>query len=337
MLIIFFVYQQIDVLDDFNEPKKPAVAKPSAETPLSAEGVDEEEIMKLLEAEMMANLLCSDEGSQGKEPTGTTAAAAGGGGAKDIPNIPKNLSETFDKELQKRGISMESLIKGLGGAEEAGAGKNEAATSSAAAEASTESDAISEEAIIKLMMKSMENSKGEYDMKGVEDLLKDIHNKEAAAAAGGTEGGNFQDTIQRTLERMQESGDKATAAAASTDSDGLSEEMMGKILMNLLNENGEGNMDELEDMFKGVIKDISNKEMLYEPMKDYHAKYGPFLEANKDKLPPEDLARYETQARIVTEIVEKFDEEGYSDSDPECLAFIWDHMQQVFIFYPPLH
>ncbi|KKA17687.1 hypothetical protein T310_8369, partial [Rasamsonia emersonii CBS 393.64] len=92
---------------------------------------------------------------------------------------------------------------------------------------------------------------------------------------------------------------------------------------------------DLNKMFMGMMEQLSNKEMLYEPMKELHSKFGPWLEENRTKVSAEDLARYETQARVVREIVAKFEEEGYSDDKPECRAYIWDRMQEVdraFIF-----
>ncbi|OKL60298.1 hypothetical protein UA08_04071 [Talaromyces atroroseus] len=282
-----------DVLDDFNKPKQAtsetiAVAdssKPTAthtpDTPqaatLDTNGIDEE-FMKQLEADMMANLLGGGDSS-------------GKGKASDIPNaggdLPVDMEKEFEalsKEFQDQGLSMESLFKSL--IDSAGDAEKKEGTGSST-----------------------------------------VGTEQATAAAGG-EGDTFQDTIQKTLKRMQESGDKATATAAASgmESDDQSAEMLEN-LMKLLN--SESDPNQLETMLNSIVHDISNKEMLYEPMKDYNEKYGPWLKENKGKVPPEDFARYENQARIVREIMEKFDEEGYSDKDPECLAYIWDHMQQM--------
>lgn len=284
---LIIIVSKTEVLDDFNGPKE--AANVSSDTPRGSTGlgdVDEEELMKQLEADMMANLLGGLTGSKadkGKTPTATTT----GTGSQTIPEDADLLTGVADteledlasklKELQAGGFDMDDFLKGVLGSEGLGAGKSNAAGNS---------------------------------------------------AAGIERGETFQDTIDRTLERMQESGDKATAEATKPDL--MNEESIGQFLK-LLNTSVEsgGDANDIEKMFDSLVKEMSNKEMLYEPMKDHHAKYGPWLEENRSKVSPEDLIRYETQARLVKEIVEKFEEKDYSDEKPECLEYIWNRMQQV--------
>ncbi|RHZ74494.1 hypothetical protein CDV55_108975 [Aspergillus turcosus] len=139
---------------------------------------------------------------------------------------------------------------------------------------------------------------------------------------------SFNDAIQRTIHRMKESGDKATAAA--TEDGGISEDMLMQLLKGLEAGVGNGGDDlDLTQMIAGVMEQFSNKEMLYEPMKELDAKWGPWLEENKGKVPAEDMERYEKQAKLVTEIVAKFEEEGYTDEDPKYRQAVWDKMQEM--------
>ncbi|KAK2737736.1 Peroxisome chaperone and import receptor [Onygenales sp. PD_40] len=142
--------------------------------------------------------------------------------------------------------------------------------------------------------------------------------------------GGFQDTIRKTMERLQDSGDKAAEMAAEGGVD--------DVLMQLLKAidtgastgvGGEGDGEDLDKMFMGIMEQLSNKEMLYEPMKELDGKFGPWLEENKEKVSKEDLERYREQAGVVREIVAKFDEAGYSDEKAECRAFIWEKMQKM--------
>lgn len=138
---------------------------------------------------------------------------------------------------------------------------------------------------------------------------------------------SFQDTIRRTMQRMQESGDRATAEATEEGND----DMISQLLKAIEAGAGSGGDDmDLNKMFLGMMQQLSNKDLLYEPIKELDGKFGPWLEENKDKVPAEDMVRYQTQARVVREIVAKFDEEGYSDDKPECRTYIWDRMQEVF-------
>lgn len=149
-----------------------------------------------------------------------------------------------------------------------------------------------------------------------------------AKPGAGQQPESFNDAIQRTMHRMQESGDKATAAASSDDTD----DMMAQLLKAVeAGASGAGDDGDLSKMFMGMMEQLSNKEMLYEPMKELDGKFGPWIEQHKGKesVPKEDMERYETQARVVSEIVAKFEEKGYTDQDPKCRDYIWEKMQEV--------
>lgn len=155
----------------------------------------------------------------------------------------------------------------------------------------------------------------------------------SAAAANGSAGANapetFNDAISRTINRMKESGDKATAAASEDD---ISDDLVAQLLKAVeAGAAGAGDDGDLTKMFMGMMEQLSNKEMLYEPMKELHGKFGPWITANKGKgkVSDEDMARYEDQARIVAQIVGKFEEEGFTDEDPKCREFVWEKMQEV--------
>ncbi|EEH39875.1 hypothetical protein PAAG_02064 [Paracoccidioides lutzii Pb01] len=159
----------------------------------------------------------------------------------------------------------------------------------------------------------------------------------AASSPGGTGSGSgsgdkvgdkFQETIRKTMERMQASGEKATAAATEDGGD----DMLVKLLKAMESGAGAGggnDEESLDKIFMGIMEQLSNKDMLYEPMKELHNNFGPWLEENRGKVPKEDMERYELQAVVVREIVEKFDEEGYSDDKPEHRAYIWEKMQKM--------
>ena len=153
---------------------------------------------------------------------------------------------------------------------------------------------------------------------------------ESSGSDGAQPNESFSDAIQRTMERMKESGDRATEAA-STD-DGMSDDMIAQLLKAMeAGAAGAGDEGDLTKMFMGMMEQLSNKEMLYEPMKELDGKFGPWLEKNKGegKVPADDMQRYESQAKIVKQIVQKFEEQGYSDDDPKCREYVWERMQEV--------
>lgn len=313
-----------EVLDDF-KPKAPQLAPPapSANTtgaaPPAPVDFDEDAFLKELEKNMAS--MMGDGGAAAAlagAGTGAGAGAAAGTGPSgaagaDFSNFQQSLeggADAFAKQLEDSGIPPGDFLKqlladvmaeegGSGAGIDAAAGLSGATPSSAPAPAPAPA---------------------------------------SAATASSTSGANsdqpaesFNEAIQRTMERMQDSGNRATEAA-STD-DGLSEDMLAQLLKAVEAGASGGGEDggDLTKMFMGMMEQLSNKEMLYEPMKELDGKFGPWIEKNKaeDKVPVADMERYETQARIVKQIVTKFEETGYSDEDPKCREYVWERMQEV--------
>ncbi|KAH6840717.1 Pex19 protein family-domain-containing protein [Chaetomium sp. MPI-CAGE-AT-0009] len=155
------------------------------------------------------------------------------------------------------------------------------------------------------------------------------------AASGGpsTAGPNntdasFQETIRRTMERMQTSGDQATAAATAEGADDFLAELM-KQMQGAGADGGEGGEEEFSKMLMGMMDQLTTKEILYEPMKELDDKFPEWLQKNREKTSAEDLKRYEEQQKLVKEIVLKFEEPGYADSSKVHREYIVDRMQQM--------
>lgn len=154
----------------------------------------------------------------------------------------------------------------------------------------------------------------------------------AQAAEAAATDASFQDTIRRTMERMQNSGEQATAAATAEGSDDFVAELLKQMQAGDLE--GEGNDEELSKMLLGMMEQLTNKEILYEPMKELDDKFPDWLEKNKDKTSKEDLKRYEEQQGFVREIVAKFEEPDYTDENAAYREYIVDRMQKVSKLIP---
>lgn len=150
-----------------------------------------------------------------------------------------------------------------------------------------------------------------------------------ASSSGGADA-SFQDTIRRTMERMQTSGDQATAAAQNEGSDDFMAELLKQMQAGGLGEGGvEGSEEEFSKMLLGMMEQLTNKDILYEPMKELNDKFPEWMEKNKDTVSEEDRKRYELQQGFVKEIVAKFEESTYSDSNAADREYIVDRMQKV--------
>ncbi|CAG2010419.1 unnamed protein product [Fusarium graminearum] len=208
-------------------------------------------------------------------------------------------------------------------------------------------DAFSEEEFAKQLQAGMADLLGELEQSPdmqvqFEDIFKHIAAAEGAgdapppssskgpASQPPPEDASFQDTIKRTMERMQASGDQATAAAASGSGDDFMSEMLKQLSSGDLGDlGGEGSEEEFSKMLMGMMEQLTNKEILYEPMKELDEKFPEWLIKNRDATPKEDLKRYEEQQSIVRQIVAKFEEKTYSDSNATDREFIVDKMQKM--------
>ncbi|KAL9105974.1 MAG: hypothetical protein Q9227_008929 [Pyrenula ochraceoflavens] len=206
-------------------------------------------------------------------------------------------------------------------------------------------DPEAEAADIANMGKELDDFTRQMEKEGVkpEDLLKSILGKDAdklldsaekaeeEGSAQPTKKDNeaFEETIRKTMDRLKTSDSSATNAAQQAPSS--DEDMLASLLKAMEQEQGEGGEGEgdLSKMFLGMMEQLTNKDMLYEPMKELNTKFDPWLRDNEQKVSKEDLERYRTQRVIVKEIVGKFEEKGYSDENPECRSFIWEKMQAM--------
>ena len=164
---------------------------------------------------------------------------------------------------------------------------------------------------------------------GAEEASKTQPGGSGASGPSASKGGDssFQETIRKTMERMQNSGEQATAAANSSTEDDFMSELLKQMSSGDLG--GEGNEEEFSKMLMGMMEQLTNKEILYEPMKELHDKFPGWLEKNRATTPAEDLKRYDEQQVLVKEIVGKFEEPTYTDSNPKDREYIVERMQKV--------
>ncbi len=126
---------------------------------------------------------------------------------------------------------------------------------------------------------------------------------------------------------MRASGDQATAAAAEDSTDDLLAEMMKAMQAGGLD--GEGGEEEFSKMLLGMMEQLTNKEILYEPMKELDDKFPAWMEKSSGSVDAADLKRYKEQQVYVREIVERFEMKTYNDENTEDREYIVERMQKV--------
>jgi peroxin-19 len=205
-----------------------------------------------------------------------------------------------------------------------------------------------EDAFAKQLQKEMEQLLGQGDFsKQFEDIMKEMSletgENPLAADPPSTSSGkareepstdtatkaekSFQETIKKTMERMQNSGDAAGAAAASSSQDDMLAQMLAS--MEGGGFGGEGNDEDFSKILMGMMEQLTNREILYEPMKELNDKFPKWMEENSGKTEAEDLKRYKEQQVLVKEITERFERKGYSDGNAGDREYIVERMQKV--------
>ena len=152
-------------------------------------------------------------------------------------------------------------------------------------------------------------------------------NKHTKASGPSSAEKPFQEQIRRTMERMQASGEQAASASGSEDTDNI----IAQLLQEMQGGGFEGgeNEEEFSKMLTGMMEQLTNKDILFEPMTELHEKFPAWMENNRKSISERDLKRYEEQQRLVGEIVGKFNEKKYSDNNPADREYIVERMQQV--------
>ncbi|KAH8821147.1 Pex19 protein family-domain-containing protein [Xylogone sp. PMI_703] len=207
---------------------------------------------------------------------------------------------------------------------------------------------ISDEEFSKQLQAGMAELMGELDKNPdmqaqLENIFKELGGAEGqdtstsspkAATSSGKSGpsgtaaeDSFQDTIRKTMERMQASGDQATAAAAAEPTDDILAEMLKA--MQASGFDGEGSEEDFSKMLLGMMEQLTNKEILYEPMKELHDKFPGWIEKNINNTPPDDMKRYKLQQTLVAEIVGRFEQKTYNDSNAADREYIVERMQKM--------
>lgn len=139
---------------------------------------------------------------------------------------------------------------------------------------------------------------------------------------------SFQDAILRTVQRMQDSGNIANVEAAAGEG---SDDILAQMLEEMQNGDSSASAGEPEfsKMLMTMMEQLTNKDILYDPMKELNDKFPDWMSDHKASVEADDLLRYQRQQRLITEIVCKFEESTYSDANAKDREHIVKLMQEV--------
>ncbi|CAG8612175.1 5258_t:CDS:2, partial [Cetraspora pellucida] len=135
---------------------------------------------------------------------------------------------------------------------------------------------------------------------------------------------SFQDKINQTMNKLQNSSDQVDAEVSEGATDALVEQMI-KQLEGVAGLAGLGENGNMEDMMGGgmdkvlewMMETLATKDYLYEPMKEFVQKYPKWLEENKSKVSEEDYERYEKQSKYIQKIIEKYEAPDFDENNEQ--------------------
>ncbi|KAK1057170.1 Peroxisome chaperone and import receptor [Friedmanniomyces endolithicus] len=159
---------------------------------------------------------------------------------------------------------------------------------------------------------------------------------------GGEGGKGFNETVRKTMARMQNSDSTASAEATAPAGAQSEEDMLAQMLRELQasssgegGEGGVGGEGDFNSLLMSMMTQLTNKEILYEPMKELHDKFPAWMAkqesgaGEKGEVGKEDMARYVEQQRLVGEIVARFETKGYRDENEGDREYIVVRMQKM--------
>lgn len=213
---------------------------------------------------------------------------------EEMAKMGKELEE-FTRQMEEQGVKPEDLLKAILGEEE-GAKIADVATAERERRASGKDE-------------SQPSSSAGAD-------------KSAPAAS-------FDETIRQTMSRLNQSDTQAKTASQQSASKS-EEDMLAEMLKALDTGAGAGGDEGISKMFLDMMHQLTQKDMLYEPMKELHDQYPAWLANNKPpKIAQDEYDRFVKQSEIVRDITRKFEAPDYKDEKDDCRQYIWDKMQEM--------
>ncbi|PLW06419.1 hypothetical protein PCASD_22911 [Puccinia coronata f. sp. avenae] len=133
--------------------------------------------------------------------------------------------------------------------------------------------------------------------------------------AAGTK--NFQAAIQETMEKLKQSDDSAKAKSGASAVGEEDEKLSALFEKMMAGENGLPDENQLQTILQSFMEELMSKEIMYEPLKDMNRLFPDWIQENRSKLSAEELQRYETQSKIIEQVIRKFEDPSW-DSDEKA-------------------
>ena len=281
-------------------------------------GEDDDQFMARLTSEMQTMMT-----QMSQDP------AAAGASPEDIAKMGKEL-DNFTRKLEAEGIQPQDLLKAILGEDVGTQVATDAERERDRRDSQSQSQSRSPE-------KSSKPSKSKSKSSPKTTSNSTTTTSTSTSKSKQPKSNNFEETLRRTMNRLETSDTAATAATSTTTNNKSEEDLLADLLRSLdpsgssasLDPNNPQGNSELSSLFLSMMEQLTHKDLLYAPMKELDDKFPTYLSTHQSTLPKAEYTRFTRQQSIVKEIVSKFEERGYSDDDPACREYIWERMQRM--------
>lgn len=146
------------------------------------------------------------------------------------------------------------------------------------------------------------------------------------AKSDSTQPKNFQASIEANLQRMKASESKANEDSNAPLDEAESDAFMAEMMRQFQASSGGEPDGDFSKVLEGMMSQLMSKEILYEPLLELHQKYPAWIASNQ--ADPK-IKEYTEQSRIVSQIIDKFEDAGYRDEDQAKKAEVMDLMSRM--------
>lgn len=149
-----------------------------------------------------------------------------------------------------------------------------------------------------------------------EQLVKQFELSHMEDAARAQDPQNLDDVVKETMARLKKSGETVDEQLKNDPMSSNPEDMLAQLLASMGGAGADGDFD-MTKVLSDMLEQLSSKEVIYEPIKDFNAKLPAFLKEKEGKIPQAEHEKYSKQYGVTNEILAVFDAPGYNNENPE--------------------
>jgi len=247
-------------------------------------------------------------------------------GMEELENVEKELEDIFRQMMIMEGSGgvgeLESALGGLRGFPGSGGVKTDC-NKSKTTEKATKNTAVLSSGTRTKKSVNEEGPKNEMNINSRKQNMKQKTTK------------NLTPTVDESINKLLDNMNNPTSSPSTPNFDPnimpdmsnfdpsnleqLSEEMMNSVMKDMEKLNSKQDADQMVD---GVMKQLLNKDLMYEPMKQVMMRFPKWLAENKEGLSEEEYEKYGTQYQYFQRIVRVYETEP--DNFPRLMELMQD-------------